>query len=85
VDDTVWTDLVDRGFSRTQTVWFYKLDLDPAVRVPWWKFDYIVRTNLLAGNLYWLPKTRQVFDHSRTVAVYDNKDERIEIRKVVKP
>jgi hypothetical protein len=85
VDDTVWTDLITRGFDRSRTIWFYKLDLDPAVRVPWWRFDYVVRSNLLAGNLYWLPKTRQAFDNSRTVAVFAGTDERIEIRRVLKP
>jgi 4-amino-4-deoxy-L-arabinose transferase-like glycosyltransferase len=85
VDDTVWTDLVERGFKREGTIWFYKLDLDPAIRLRWSQFDYVVRSGMLAGNLYWLPKTRQVFDHSRTVAVFQNHDERIEIRAVIKP
>src|SRR5206468_4021971 len=47
VDDTIWTDLVERGFQRQRTVWFYKLDLDPAVRLRWSRFDYVVRSNLL--------------------------------------
>jgi hypothetical protein len=85
VDDTVWTDLVQRGFDRHSTVWFYKLDLDPAVRMPWWRFDYVVRSNILAGNLYWLPQSRLVFDHSEPVAVFTTKDERVEIRRVVQP
>jgi intracellular septation protein A len=85
VDDTVWTDLVQRGFPRDRTVWFYKLDLDPAVRMPWWRFDYVVRSNILAGNLYWLPKSRRVFDHSKPVVVFSTKGERIEIRRVVQP
>jgi 4-amino-4-deoxy-L-arabinose transferase-like glycosyltransferase len=84
-DDTVWTDLVVRGFSPDRTVWFYKLDLDPAVRVPWWKFDYVVRTNLLASHLYWLPNTKRVFDHSAPVVVFTSDSERIEIRRVLKP
>jgi hypothetical protein len=83
-DDTVWTDLVQRGFRPERTVWFYKLDLDPEVHMPWWKFDYVVRTNYLAGNLHWLPNTRRVFDHSRVVAVFTSPNERIEIRRVVK-
>ena len=78
-------DLVDRGFDRSHIVWFYKLDLDPAVSTPWWRFDYVVRSNLMAGNLDWLPRSRAVFDHSRIVAVFTTKDERIEIRRVVKP
>jgi len=71
--------------SRNSIVWFYKLDLDPAVSTPWWRFDYVVRSNLMAGNLAWLPRSRTVYDHSRIVAVFTTKDERIEIRRVVKP
>lgn len=85
VDATVWTDLIDRGFDRSRVVWFYKLDLDPAVATPWWRFDYVVRSNLMAGNLDWLPRSRAVCDHSRIVAVFTTKDERIEVRRVVKP
>jgi hypothetical protein len=85
VDATIWTDLVDRGFDRHRVVWFYKLDLDPAVSTPWWRFDYIVRSNLLAGNLDWLPRSRTVYQHSRVVAVFTTKDERIEVRRVVAP
>jgi hypothetical protein len=85
VDNTIWTDLVDRGFDRHRVVWFYKLDLDPSVAKPWWKFDYVVRSNLMAGNLGWLPRSRAVYDHSRIVTVFTTKHERIEIRRVVKP
>ena len=83
VDATIWTDLVDRGFDRHRVVWFYKLDLDPSVRTPWWRFDYIVRSNLLAGNLDWLPRSRAVYDHSNVVAVFTTPGERIEVRRVV--
>jgi hypothetical protein len=84
-DDSLWTELVTRGFRPERTVWFYKLDLDPEVPVPWWRFDYVVRTNYLAGNLHWLPRTRRVFANSRVVAVFTSRNERIEIRRVVKP
>ncbi len=83
VDATVWTDLVDRGFDRHRVVWFYKLDLDPAYRMPWWRFDYVVRSDLFAGNLNWLPRSRAVFDHSRLVTAFTTPDGRIEIRRVV--
>jgi 4-amino-4-deoxy-L-arabinose transferase-like glycosyltransferase len=94
VDDTVWTDLVERGFQQQNTIWFYKLDLDPAIRFRWEDFDYVVRSNLLAGKalefeagteLYWLPKAKQVLDHSRIVAVFEQNGERIEIRRVIQP
>ena len=85
VDDTVWTDLVQRGFQRDRTIWFYKFDLDPAVRMHWWNFDYVVRTNIIAGNLYWLPQTRRVVDHSKLLVAFTTKDERVEVRRVIQP
>jgi hypothetical protein len=83
VDATVWTDLVDRGFDRKRVVWFYKLDLDPTYRMPWWRFDYVVRSDLLAGNLNWLPRSRAVFQHSHLAAAFTTPDSRIEVRRVV--
>ena len=48
------------------------------------QFDYFVRSNAnLAGNLYWVPKTKQVLEHRRTVAIFQNHHERIEIRRVM--
>jgi len=83
VDATIWTDLVDRGFNRHRIVWFYKLDLDPSLRTPWWRFDYVVRSDLMAGNLDWLPRSRSVYDHSSVVAVFTTPNSRIEVRRVV--
>ena len=82
VDATIWTDLVDRGFNRNRIVWFYKLDLDPSVKTPWSRFDYIVRSDLMAGNLNWLPRSRSVYDHSSVVAVFATPNSRIEVRRV---
>ena len=84
VDGTAWTDLVDRGFDRHRIVWFYKLDLDPAVRTPWWKFDYVIRSNQLVANIVWLPRSRAVYQHSRLVAVFRTPHELIEVRRVVR-
>jgi hypothetical protein len=81
IDDTIWVDLIERGFKPNRTVWFYKLDLDPAIRIPWYRFDHVVRSGMIEGNLYWLPKTKRVVDQSRPVAVFTSGDERIEIRR----
>lgn len=85
VDDTVWTDLVERGFNHKRTIVFWKFDRDPAIRLRWSQFNYFVRSNALAGDLEWVPKTRQVLKHSRTVAIFQNHVERIEIRRVMRP
>jgi hypothetical protein len=85
VDDTVWTDLVDRGFDHKRTIVFWKLDRDQEIRLRWNQFNYFVRSSALAGNLEWVPKTRQVLEHSRTVVIFQNDAERIEIRRVIRP
>ena len=85
VDDTVWVDLVQRGFAPQRTVWFYKLDLDPAVPVGWQRFDYVLRSNMMEGNAKDLPRTSAVLAHSRPVATFTDGPERMEVRRVVSP
>ncbi|MFC1414120.1 ArnT family glycosyltransferase [Streptacidiphilus sp. N1-12] len=46
VDDAFWVDLVRDGFPQSHVIWFTKLDVDPAVRVPghpqWTGIDYVL-------------------------------------------
>jgi 4-amino-4-deoxy-L-arabinose transferase-like glycosyltransferase len=48
VDDAFWVDLVDHGYTQQRTIWFTKLDVDPAIRLParppWRAIDYIFLT-----------------------------------------
>ncbi len=83
VDDTIWEDLVDRGFAPQRTIWFYKLDLDPAVRVPFQHVDYIVSTNIMQGNARDLPRTADLLAHSRPVATFVSDTERFQIRRII--
>jgi hypothetical protein len=85
VDDTAWLDLVERGFDRHRTVWFYKEDLDPAVTRPWQDFDYVLESNILQGNASSLPKTQEILAHSQVVADFTDSGEHMQIRKVIKP
>jgi hypothetical protein len=98
VDDTMWVDLVERGFSRDLgVVWFYKLDfsanLDPSVaeRLPdgWLHFDYVVSTPVMQAGLADLPRglgeVRKALDNSETVATFGSGMNRVEVRRVVKP
>ena len=85
VDNTVWVDLVERGFSPSNTVWFYKLDLDPAVRIPVDQFDYVVLSNYMRGNLDKLPHTQAAVARSQVVAAFEKGNERIEIRRILRP
>jgi Dolichyl-phosphate-mannose-protein mannosyltransferase len=46
VDDSYWVDLVNAGFAPSHVVWFTKLDVDSAVKLParpqWKGIDYVV-------------------------------------------
>ena len=46
VDDSLWVDLVNAGFAPSHVIWFTKLDVDTAVRLPatpqWKGIDYVV-------------------------------------------
>jgi Dolichyl-phosphate-mannose-protein mannosyltransferase len=46
VDDSLWVDLVHAGFAPSHVIWFTKLDVDSAVKLPakpqWKGIDYVV-------------------------------------------
>jgi hypothetical protein len=85
VDDTVWVDLVERGFSPGRLIWFYKLDLDPGVVIDEKDVDYVLRSNMMEGNAKDLPNTRAVLEHGETLAAFTSGAERMEVRRVVWP
>jgi 4-amino-4-deoxy-L-arabinose transferase-like glycosyltransferase len=86
VDDVLWLDLVRSGYPRERVLWFYKVDLDPAVsaRLPdgWRDIDVIVSTPALRQAPNDLPTVRAVLTHSTVVATFGSGDGRIEIRQV---
>ncbi|MGW4351441.1 ArnT family glycosyltransferase [Nocardia sp. NPDC004582] len=87
VDDVLWLDMVRLGFTPgLGAIWFYKLDLDPGVRLPngWRDVDWIVSTPTVRGNLASLPNTADVLDHSEIAATFGRDEGRIEIRRVEK-
>jgi 4-amino-4-deoxy-L-arabinose transferase-like glycosyltransferase len=85
VDDNLWTDLVRHGFN-PDPVWFYKLELDPAVRNKykngWRDIDYIVLSENTSALLDDLPFVTTVIRHSKVIASFGNGE--IAIRKVDK-
>jgi hypothetical protein len=95
VDDTMWVDLVEHGFSpRLEMVWFYKLGLasniDPSVARAfpqgWREFQYVVSTPTIRIALLPDPNHRsqvgQAVAHSRVVATFGTGQSRIEIRRI---
>jgi 4-amino-4-deoxy-L-arabinose transferase-like glycosyltransferase len=82
VDNSVWTDLVDRGFKPGRTIWYSKLDLDPSLGgTRWNRFTYVVRSNLVRLR-DWGPNARAVWAHGRTVATFGHGKDWVKIRKV---
>ncbi len=95
VDDSIWVDLVNRGFSpRLGVIWFYKTDfaggLDPSVRkalpdgyrdVQWVVVSPIMRS-ALAQNPTGLSELRKAINHSTLVHTTGTGYGRFEIRKV---
>jgi 4-amino-4-deoxy-L-arabinose transferase-like glycosyltransferase len=87
-DDVLWIDLVDAGFQRERVIWFYKLDLDPAVRAQlphgWRDVDYVLSTPAIRQDPESLPTVNVLLRHSATVASFGTGADRIEVRRVNK-
>ncbi len=84
-DDNIWTDLELAG-KKPEPIWFYKLDLDPAVRGKmkngWQDVDYIILGQLTPTILNDLPLVAEGLRHSVVVKSFGNGQ--IAIRKVIK-
>jgi hypothetical protein len=86
VDDSLWVDLVERGYPPGQVIWFYKLDTDRDIqgRYPrgWREFDYLVSSETLRSFPDSLPQARETLRRSKVVASFGRGAQRVEIRKV---
>jgi hypothetical protein len=87
-DDVLWLECVDAGYRPDRVIWFYKLDLDPAVaaRLPngWRDVDYVVSTPALRGDSKTLPAVNALLVNSAVVAGFGEGEGRIEIRRINK-
>ncbi|GGK37588.1 hypothetical protein GCM10010124_32990 [Pilimelia terevasa] len=88
VDDALWPDMVRAGFAPgTGAIWFYKLDLDPAVmaHLPggWRDLHYVVVTPMMRQRPDGLPTLTEAITHSEVVAAFGAGAERIEVRRVL--
>jgi 4-amino-4-deoxy-L-arabinose transferase-like glycosyltransferase len=86
VDDVLWLDCVNAGYQQRNVIWFYKLDLDPGVKLPggWRDVDYIVSTPALRQDPNTLPTVTKLLANSTAVAGFGPADGRVEIRRVDK-
>jgi hypothetical protein len=88
VDDVLWLDLVNGGYERDRVIWFYKLDLDPAVAARlkrgWRDVDYVVSSPQMRQDAGILPTVTTLLAHSVVERTFGSGGGRIEIRRVVK-
>lgn len=86
VDDAMWVDLVDGGFSRENVVWYYKADTDPDVQVlapdGWRDYDFVVTTDSMRTFPTEFPTVRQAIDNSVVVASFGEGAQQVEVRLV---
>jgi hypothetical protein len=85
VDDSLWVDLVERGHPPANVLWFYKVDLDPAVKLAdgWRDIDYVA---LIDGvtTTEGLPTVHAALEHGEPVASFGTDPDRVTIRRVVR-
>ena len=91
VDNILWMELVAKGYPPEQTVWYYKLDLDPSVaaRFPngWQDFEYLVSSPVLRSTVDFLPNVEEALANSHVVSTFTPSDiegegVRIDIRAI---
>ena len=71
MDDSLWVDLVERGRAPERVIWFYKVDLDPAVKLAdgWRSIGYVVLGET-GETTDGLPTVQAAVDHSEVVATF---------------
>ncbi|MBI5161056.1 MAG: glycosyltransferase family 39 protein, partial [Micrococcales bacterium] len=86
VDDAMWVDLVRQGRERSDVIWYYKLDTDPAVarQSPdgWRDSDYIVTTDSMRSFPDAFPQVQKAIDNSVVVASYGTGLRRVDVRQI---
>lgn len=84
VDDYLWTDLTEKGFTRP--IWTYKADLDPSVQATllpdgWRSVQYVALPARAKDTLAELPTVQAALLHSEVVADFGNGE--LVVRKVI--
>lgn len=86
VDDALWLDLVRQGYGPGHgAIWFYKLDLDPEVKLAngWRDLDYVVSTPIIRQATKGLPNVTTALTESLVIETFGSGDDRVEIRRIV--
>jgi 4-amino-4-deoxy-L-arabinose transferase-like glycosyltransferase len=88
VDDGLWLNMEEDGFtSAHRDIYFFKLDVDPAVKksLPqgWRDLNYIVATPYLLANVPTQPTLKTAIAHSRVLVTFGTGPDKIQILKVL--
>jgi hypothetical protein len=86
VDDSIWLDLIRAGYPETRVLWFYKVDLDPAVKLPhgWRDISYLVLGPMGDDALVTMPKLSGALQHSRVVETYGQGPDAVSVYRVMR-
>lgn len=86
VDDAMWVDLVDAGFTREDVVWYYKADTDTDVQelAPdgWRDYDYVITTDSMRTFPTEFPTVRQAIENSVVVATFGEGTQQVDVRAI---
>ena len=88
VDDGLWLNAVADGFQPGYgAIWFYKVDLDPAVEAVlphgWRSLQYVVSTPTIRADLGSLPTVDAALEHSTVLASFGSGAGAIQVRQVL--
>lgn len=88
VDDALWLNAVQDGFQPGYgAIWFYKVDLDPAVEAVlphgWRSIQYVVSTPTIRNDLSSLPTVNAALQHSKVLASFGSGAGVIQVRQVL--
>jgi len=87
VDNNFWLDMVEEGFDPARTVWFTKLDRDPAVEREfpgrWRDFQYVVSSDAIRATDTQYPDVLAAMTYSTVVATFGAGGDRVEIRRIL--
>ena len=88
LDDALWLNAVQDGFQPGYgAIWFYKVDLDPAVEAVlphgWRSLQYVVSTPTIRNDLSSLPTVDAALQHSKVLASFGSGAGVIQVRQVL--
>lgn len=80
VENSIWLDLVHAGFPRENVIWYFKVDLDPAVDETWRTVDYVSLHDYVAADP--LPILGEMIERGTPVATFGEGIQKVTIWEV---